>query len=126
MLEIIITMVNLYAHNVISYKKGGFIIEIEKLADKIIKYQSNYNWYELVDNYGNIELDDDARKKILEESIMELQNNPDTIISYLKTIIEELECNNNYEEDEEYKETKELIDEIEKFRTEQIDENLEM
>ena len=63
MQEIIITMGNLYAHNVISYRKGGTIIDIEKLANKIIEFEAEYNWYDLVDDYGNIKIDDEKADK---------------------------------------------------------------
>lgn len=95
-------MGNLYAHNVISYRKGGVIIDIEKLANKIIEYEANYNWYDLVDDYGNIEIDSVARKNLLEETLRTLQNSPDNIISHLKTIKEDLECDENFENDKEY------------------------
>jgi len=44
----------------------------------------------------------------------------------LKAIKEDLECDENFENDKEYQETKELIDEIEKLKAEQIDESLEI
>ena len=100
--------------------------DIEKFANKIIKYEANYNWYDLVDDYGNIEIDSDARKSLLEETLRTLQNSPDNIISHLKTIKEDLECDENFENDKEYQETKELINEIEKLKAEQIDESLEI
>ena len=76
--------------------------------------------------YGNIEIDSDARKNLLEETLRTLQNSPDNIISHLKTIKEDLECDENFENDKEYQETKELINEIEKLKAEQIDESLEI
>lgn len=96
------------------------------MANKIIEYEANYNWYDLVDDYGNIEIDSDARKNLLEETLRTLQNSPDNIISRLKTIKEDLECDENFENDKEYQETKELINEIEKLKVEQIDESLEI
>lgn len=96
------------------------------MANKIIEHQANYNWYDLVDDYGNIEIDSNARENLLEETIRTLQNSPDDIISYLASIKEDLECNENFENDKEYQETKELINEIEKLKAEQIDESLEI
>ena len=96
------------------------------MANKIIEYEANYNWYDLVDDYGNIEIDSDARKNLLEETLRTLQNSPDNIISHLKTIKEDFECDENFENDKEYQETKELINEIEKLKAEQIDESLEI
>lgn len=96
------------------------------MANKIIEYEANYNWYDLVDDYGNIEIDSDARKNLLEETLRTLQNSPDNIISHLKTIKVDLECDENFENDKEYQETKELINEIEKLKAEQIDESLEI
>lgn len=96
------------------------------MANKIIKYEANYNWYDLVDDYGNIEIDSDARKNLLEETLRTLQNSPDDIISHLASIKEDLECDENFEKYKEYQETKELINEVEKLKAEQIDESLEI
>ena len=96
------------------------------MANKIIEYEANYNWYDLVDDYGNIEIDSVATKNLLEETLRTLQNSPDDIISHLASIKEYLECDENFENNKEYQETKELINEIEKLKAEQIDESLEI
>ena len=126
MWEIIIITGNLYAHNVISYKKGGINIDLEKLANKIIEFEAEYNWYELVDDYGNIEIDDEARKYLLEETLNILQNSPNDIIIHLNIIKEDLECDEDFESKKEYQDTKELIDNIEKYKAEQLNDSLEM
>ena len=126
MWEIIIITGNLYAHNVISYKKGGINIDLEKLANKIIEFEAEYNWYELVDDYGNIEIDDEARKYLLEETLNILQNSPNEIITHLNTIKEDLECDEDSESKKEYQDTKELIDNIEKYKVDQLNDSLEM
>lgn len=126
MQEIIITTDNIYVLNAISYRKGGTIIDIEKLANKIIEFESEYNWYDLVDDYGNIEIDDEARKHLFEETLKVLQNSPDDIITHLNTIKEDLECDEDFENNREYQDTKELIDNIEKYKAEQLDDSLEM
>lgn len=126
MQEIITIMESIFAHNVISYRKGGIIIDLEKLANKIIEYEAEYNWYDLVDDYGNIEIDDDARKHLFEETLRVLQNSPDDIITHINTIKEDLECDEDFENNKEYQDTKELIDSIEKFKAEQLDDSLEM
>ena len=126
MQEIIIITDNIYVLNAISYRKGGTIIDIEKLANKIIEFEAEYNWYDLVDDYGNIEIDDEARKHLLEETLKVLQNSPDDIITHLNTIKEDLECDKDCENNREYQDTKELIDNIEKYKAEQLDDSLEM
>lgn len=126
MQEIIITTDNIYVLNAISYRKGGTIIDIEKLANKIIEFESEYNWYDLVDDYGNIEIDDEARKHLFEETLKVLQNSPDDIITHLNTIKEDLECDDDLENNRKYQDTKELIDNIEKYKAEQLDDSLEM
>lgn len=126
MQEIIITTDNIYVLNAISYRKGGTIIDIEKLANKIIEFESEYNWYDLVDDYGNIEIDDEARKHLFEETLKVLQNSPDDIITHLNTIKEDLECDEDFENNREYQDTKELIDNIEKYKAEQLADSLEM
>lgn len=126
MQEIIIITDNIYVLNAISYRKGGTIIDIEKLANKIIEFESEYNWYDLVDDYGNIEIDDEARKHLFEETLKVLQNSPDDIITHLNTIKEDLECDEDFENNREYQDTKELIDNIEKYKAEQLADSLEM
>ncbi len=126
MQEIIITTDNIYVLNAISYRKGGTIIDIEKLVNKIIEFEAEYNWYDLVDDYGNIEIDDEARKHLFEETLKVLQNSPDDIITHLNTIKEDLECDEDFENNREYQDTKELIDNIEKYKAEQLDDSLEM
>lgn len=126
MQEIIITTDNIYVLNAISYRKGGTIIDIEKLANKIIEFEAEYNWYDLVDDYGNIEIDDEARKYLFEETLKVLQNSPDDIITHLNTIKEDLECDEDFENNRGYQDTKELIENIEKYKAEQLDDSLEM
>ena len=126
MQEIITIMENIFVLNVISYRKGGIIIDLEKLANKIIEFEAEYNWYDLVDDYGNIEIDDEARKHLFEETLRTLQNSPDDIITHLNTIKEDLECDEDFENNKEYQDTKELIEDIEKYKAEQLDDSLEM
>lgn len=126
MQEIIIITDNIYVLNAISYRKGGTIIDIEKLANKIIEFEAEYNWYDLVDDYGNIEIDDEARKHLFEETLKVLHNSSDDIITHLNTIKEDLECDEDFENNREYQDTKELIDNIEKYKAEQLDDSLEM
>ena len=126
MQEIIIITDNIYVLNAISYRKGGTIIDIEKMANKIIEFEAEYNWYDLVDDYGNIEIDDEARKHLFEETLKVLQNSPDDIITHLNTIKEDLECDEDFENNREYQDTKELIDNIEKYKAEQLADSLEM
>lgn len=96
------------------------------MANKIIEFEAEYNWYELVDDYGNIEIDDEARKYLLEETLNILQNSPNEIITHLNTIKEDLECDEDSESKKEYQDTKELIDNIEKYKVEQLNDSLEM
>ena len=49
-----------------------------------------------------------------------------SIITHLNTIKEDLECDEDFENNKEYQDTKELIDSIEKFKAEQLDDSLEM
>lgn len=96
------------------------------MANKIIEFEAEYNWYELVDDYGNIEIDDEARKYLLEETLNILQNSPNDIITRLNIIKEDLECDEDFESKKEYQDTKELIDNIEKYKAEQLNDSLEM
>lgn len=126
MLEIIIQTDNIYVLNVISYRKEEFIIDTDKLVDRLIKYEADYNWYDLVDDYGNIEVDEDALKTLREETKTTLINSPDDILSHLNSNIEELECEDDFENNKEYQETKELIDEVEKFKEQELNDDMEM
>lgn len=126
MLEIIIQTDNIYVLNVISYRKEEFIIDTDKLVDRLIKYEADYNWYDLVDDYGNIEVDEDALKTLREETKTTLINSPDDILSHLNSNKEELECGDDFENNKEYQETKELIDEVEKFKEQELNDDMEM
>lgn len=86
---------------------------MEELAEKILEYQAEVDWYGLCDDYGNIETDEDVRKQVLEEIYNTLQNSPEDILNTLRENLEEIECGKNYENDDIYKRTKELIKEIE-------------
>ena len=86
---------------------------IENLAEQILEYQSDLDWYGLCDDYGNIETEPEARKQVLEEIINTLHNNPEDIINMLKENIEELQFNEDYEYNDIYNKTKELIIKIE-------------
>lgn len=85
---------------------------MEELAEKILEYQAEIDWYGLYDDYGNIETDEDVRKQVLEEIYNTLQNSPEDILNILRENLEEIECGENYENDDIYKRTKELIEEI--------------
>ena len=89
---------------------------IEELAEKILEYQADVDWYGLCDDYGNIETDEDVRKQVLEEILTTLQSSPDDIIAVLNENITELEFDENYEENEIYKKSKELIGKIESLK----------
>lgn len=99
---------------------------IEELAEKILEYQAEVDWYGLCDDYGNIETEPEVRNQVLEEIMDTLQNSPEDILKTLKENAEELECDENYKESKEYKRTKELIDEIEEFKQINQEEDMEM
>ena len=103
MQEIIITTGNIFAHNVISYKKGGIIIKLDELAQKILDYQIDYNWYELNDDYGNMN-EPDNKKHCLEEIKDTLMNDHYAIIEDLNFTAEELDYDRDKvkEHDEQY------------------------
>lgn len=85
---------------------------IEKLAEQILEYQADIDWYGLCDDYGNIETEPEVRKQVLEEILTTLQNNPDDILKILRDNIEELECDKDYQNNEIYIKTKNLIKQI--------------
>lgn len=101
-------------------------MDIDALAEKILEYQADVDWYGLCDDYGNIETEPEVRNQVLEDIINTLQNSPDDILETLKQTIEDLECDENYEEDEQYKKTKQLIEEIEEFKQMNQEEDMEM
>ena len=127
MQEIIITTGNIFAHNVISYKKGGIIIKLDELAQKILDYQIDYNWYELNDDYGNMN-DPDNKKHCLEEIKDTLMNDNYAIIEDLNFTAEELDYDRDkvIEHDEQYEYIQEILKDIENFKQQQAEEDLEM
>lgn len=127
MQEIIITTGNIFAHNVISYKKGGIIIKLDEFAQKILDYQIDYNWYELNDDYGNMN-DPDNKKHCLEEIKDTLMNDHYAIIEDLNFTAEELDYDRDKvkEHDEQYEYIQEILKDIENFKQQQAEEDLEM
>lgn len=127
MQEIIITTGNIFAHNVISYKKGGIIIKLDELAQKILDYQIDYNWYELNDDYGNMN-EPDNKKHCLEEIKDTLMNDHYAIIEDLNFTAEELDYDRDKvkEHDEQYEYIQEILKDIENFKQQQAEEDLEM
>ena len=61
-----------------------------------------------------------------EETKTTLINSPDDILSHLNSTKEELECEDDFENNKEYQETKELIDEVEKFKEQELNDDMEM
>ena len=102
------------------------MINIEELAEKIMEYQADIDWYGLCDDYGNIETDEESRKAVLEEIYNVLQTNPDYILKILNENLEELELEDNYQERDDYKKTKEIIEEIEQFKEQSQEDEMEM
>ena len=127
MQEIITIMESIFAHNVISYKKGGSIIKLDELAQKILDYQIDYNWYELNDDYGNMN-DPDNKKHCLEEIKDTLMNDHYAIIEDLNFTAEELDYDRDKvkEHDEQYEYIQEILKDIENFKQQQAEEDLEM
>lgn len=84
------------------------MFNLEELSERILKYMSDYDWYDLCDNYGNIETDNNARKVAIDEIYNTLIKSPNDILNRLKEILEDID-----EEDDLYEETNYLISEIE-------------
>ena len=62
----------------------------------------------------------------LEEIYNVLQTNPDDILKILNENLEELELEDNYQERDDYKKTKEIIEEIEQFKEQSQEDEMEM
>ena len=100
--------------------------KIDELAEKILEYQADVDWYGLCDDYGNIETEPEVRNQVLEEIINTLTNDPNSILESLNRDAEELECDEGYEETKEYKRVKELIKEVEEYKELNQEEDMEM
>lgn len=97
-------------------------MEPEQITEKIIDYLSGYYWYELCDEYGNILVDDEARRELFEDIYDDVERNPDSLITKLREDLEENEDKN----DQEYKDTEELIKLLQDHKQETMDEDLEI
>ncbi len=86
------------------------MFNFEELSEKIVKFMYEYNWYDMNDNYGNIETDSDARKFAFEETYKTLVNKPNDILERLLFFKEEME--ENYEL---YSDLISLISEVEEL-----------
>lgn len=95
--------------------------DIGELAERIIKYEADLDWYGLVDDYGNIETDEDARKNLKEITIALLKISPNDILNSLQENLEEMD-----EDNELYQETKDLIKELEDLKELQEENDMEM
>lgn len=95
------------------------MVNLEELAQRVLKFEVDLDWYNVYDNYGNVETDEEARNTALEEILNTLTNNPQDIINNLKETLEELD-----EEHECYQETKDLINEIEELNG--LQDNIEI
>lgn len=67
------------------------MFNFDELSERILKFISNFDWYNLCDDYGNIENDNETKKIALEEIYNNLVNNPEVILNYLKEIQDEME-----------------------------------
>lgn len=115
-------MVVMFGLNAMSYKSEGSIMESEEITEKIIDYLSGYYWYELCDEYGNIEVNDEVRRELFEDIYDDVERNPDSLITKLREYLEEIEDKN----DQEYKDTEELIKLLQDHKQEAMDEDLEI
>lgn len=97
-------------------------MESEQITEKIIDYLSGYYWYELCDEYGNIVVDDEARRELFEDIYDDVERNPDSLITKLKEDLEEIEDKDN----QEYKDTEELIKLLQDHKQEAMEEDLEI
>jgi len=104
------------------------MVDIEKLAEKILKYQADMDWYGMYDDYGLVEIDEEDRKNGLEVIITQLTQNPDDVINSFSQKIEEYECSEKHTEIEtkEYEQAKEIIEEIEELKTQSLEDEMEM
>lgn len=104
-----------------------FIIDnlLDDIAENLLEYQKNYFWYELCDNYGNVNTEE-AYDLALEDIYNSLQNSPQDIIKHLQENIEDAECEVNFEKDEYWKDTKDLLQQVNSYIEKQAEEDLEI
>ena len=86
------------------------MFNFEELSEKIVKFMYDLDWYDMCDNYGNIEIDSDARKTALEETYNTLVSKPNELLERLNFYKEEME--ENYEL---YSDLISLISEVEEL-----------
>lgn len=77
---------------------------IDKLVDDILKYEAEYNWYELINEYGNIATDDEAKKTAIKNIRDNIQENPSAILNSIKDDMEEMNTDEKM-----YKEAQDLV-----------------
>lgn len=104
------------------------MIKIEELAEKILKFQCDTDWYNMYDDYGMPEINEEDRKNALETIITQLTQKPDEVINALNEIIEEYECSEDHTEIETntYSEAQEIIREIEQYKEQSQEDEMEM
>ena len=104
--------------------RRDYLKTADEIVDKLVEYESDIAWYEICDEFGNINTETEAMENFRHYLMETLQNTPEDILQDLKNEIEDFEFANKEENSEELKLAKELVNEIEEFR--QAEEDLEM
>lgn len=96
--------------------------KLEELAEKILEYEANTEWYEICDQYGNIDCETEARNQLFDEILTTLKNSPNDILERLKLDIEEFKLDKSNDNKKDYETAKELVKQIEELEeTEEIE-----
>lgn len=71
---------------------------MQDLVDMIMQYTVDYDWYELVDNIGNIETDDEAREELERQIRYSLENDIESVLEYFSEDIQEARSKKQFED----------------------------
>ena len=71
---------------------------MQDLIDMIKQYSIDYNWYELVDNVGNIETDNDSKEEFEKQIRYSLENDIESVIEYFSEDIQEAKSKKQFED----------------------------
>lgn len=95
-------------------------MNFDELVDKLAEYEEDFDHYETTDNFGNVLTDEQSLKDLKEYISKSLSEDPAIVLNALQENLEDIDDEN----DEMYKKTKELIDEIKQYQ--ELNNDMEM
>lgn len=95
-------------------------MEFDELVNKLAEYEEEFDHYEVTDQFGNVNTDEQSMKELKASISQALTTDSNIVINALQENLEEIDDEN----DEMYKRTKELIEEVKQYQ--ELNDEIEM